>query len=649
MNIIDLKKFPRLPLSGYLDITYRCGNHCKHCWLWTPNTEGTKQNELSFDEIIRIVGEARQMGCQAWNLSGGEPLIRPDFFEIFDFLTRKSVSYAINTNGTLITPKIASLMKRPGRKMVALYGATEQVHDNVTRTPGSFKAMLRGFAYLKEAGAEFIVQIVPMRANYHQYDDMVKLAQSLSSTYRIGAPWLWLSACRSRKRNQEIKQQRLSPQQVITLDSPNPVSYLMLESTFLQDSNCDSSLQNNRVFASCIHTRNEFHIDPYGGMSFCSYIKDPALRFDLRLGSFQKAWDEFIPSLENIQYEGDEFQENCGICDLRNDCRWCAAYSYLEHGRYSAPIDYLCQVAKDNRQIKEEWKMSHTRYYQIADITIKVYTDFPLTNDTFAEKFDNFRTEDVGGDNVTIGLISGVPALSELKLGKEVYRIPPWAVYKQRDSWVYMMISEDPADNEPQAMAIVNHDYSRINVFRSRDNFSWINLHSLTSFISDQIFLAPILAERQACLLHSSGIAINGKGLIFVGHSDAGKSTMLKMLRGYGEILCDDRNIIRRWPEGFRIHGTWSHGELPDVSPASAPLRAILYLEQAKTNELIPIDDKRERLGKFLSHVVKALVTEDWWDKTLDLAGKVSAEVPAYRLKFDKSGAVAETLKQLYE
>ncbi len=173
------------------------------------------------------------------------------------------------------------------------------------------------------------------------------------------------------------------------------------------------------------------------------------------------------------------------------------------------------------------------------------------------------------------------------------------------------------------------------------------NLGSLTTFPSDQILLARILADREGCYLHASGIILDGKGLLFVGHSEAGKSTMLKMLRGHGEILCDDRIIVRRWPEGFRIHGTWSHGELPDVSPSDAPLRAIMFLEKADANELIPIDDTRERLSRLLSCVIKPLATADWWEKTLDLAGKIAAEVPAYRLRFDRSGEVVDLLKQL--
>jgi len=85
-------------------------------------------------------------------------------------------------------------MRRPGSKMVALYGATAEVHDRVTGRPGSFEAAMRGMAYLREAGAGFIVQIVPMRANFHQFDAMVRLAGTLSPYWRVGAAWLYMSA-----------------------------------------------------------------------------------------------------------------------------------------------------------------------------------------------------------------------------------------------------------------------------------------------------------------------------------------------------------------------------------------------------------------------------------------------------------------------
>ena len=134
------------------------------------------------------------MGCRHWNISGGEPLLRPDFAEIFECLTTKTIGYSLNTNGTSITPEIARLLTRKGMKMVALYGATAEVYDRVTRHSGGFDKAMRGFAYLKEAGAGFVVQLVPMQANYHQWDEMVALAKSLSPHWRVGAAWLYLSA-----------------------------------------------------------------------------------------------------------------------------------------------------------------------------------------------------------------------------------------------------------------------------------------------------------------------------------------------------------------------------------------------------------------------------------------------------------------------
>ncbi len=176
-------RLPRIPLEGAIDLTYRCNNICRHCWLWLNPHSGERENELSFDEITRIADQARALGTRGWTISGGEPMLRDDFYEIFDYLTRISAGYSLNTNGTLITPRIARLMKRKGVKMIAVYGATAEVYDRVTRHPGGFEALMRGITYLKEAGAKFVVQLIPMRDNWHQWQEMVSLA--LLAFFRI--------------------------------------------------------------------------------------------------------------------------------------------------------------------------------------------------------------------------------------------------------------------------------------------------------------------------------------------------------------------------------------------------------------------------------------------------------------------------------
>ena len=128
-------------------------------------------------------------------------------------------------------------------------------------------------------------------------------------------------------------------------------------------------------------------------------------------------------------------------------------------------------------------------------------------------------------------------------------------------------------------VAVFNHDHTRGRIYSDKEDVlsSRATCIRLTLFPTDQILLARVLADRQGCFLHSSGVIMEGQGLLFVGHSEAGKSTTVKMLQGKGEILCDDRNIVRRWPEGFRVHGTWSHGEVPaGVRRLGSPARHLL-------------------------------------------------------------------------
>jgi len=383
-------------------------------------------------------------------------------------------------------------------------------------------------------------------------------------------------------------------------------------------------------------------------MTFCGFIKDPAMLYDLRQGSFEECWEDFIPSLVDKVHGGREYLENCGSCEFRKDCRWCPVYGYLEHRRFSAPVEHLCAVAKENRRFKKDWQKKHRRYYKCGGITIQVDSDLPMTDATFHPKFKLFEVAGPGKDTISIQHHFGLPDLNGQNLGKEVYRKPPWAIYKKGDSWIYTGISPTRGDESIHRVAVFNNGHTRVRIYNDQtreDSFIKGDLHSLTLFPTDQILLARVLADREGCYLHSSGVILDGNGLLFVGHSDAGKSTISTMLQGKAEILCDDRMIVRKNENGFRIHGTWSHGDVPDVSPSSAPLKAILFLEQAPKNRIIPVDDRKEIIRKLLACLIKPFETKDWWDKTLRLVEKMSREVPCYVLKFDKSGEVVDLIE----
>jgi hypothetical protein len=295
---------------------------------------------------------------------------------------------------------------------------------------------------------------------------------------------------------------------------------------------------------------------------------------------------------------------------------------------------------------------NNRRYYRIADITIQVDSDLPILDTTFSSAINQFQIDEPGTDIVTIHHHFSLPDLSEVDLGKEVYHNPPWSIYKQTNKWSYLGISPYVDDKSLDLVAYFYRDYTNGIIHNVNDNnYSRGNSNSLTFFPSDQVLISQLLADRNGFFLHSAGAILNGKGFLFVGHSEAGKSTTTQLLmnadqRSYNqsrfevEILCDDRNIVRRLDEGWRVYGSWSHGDIPDVSPSSSPLNAICFIEKSTHNEIVLITDKKEIRHRLISHVIKAFVTTEWWNSTLTMIEMISNEVPCYIMNFDKSGAI---------
>ena len=643
-----LSDVPRIPLEGSIDLTYRCNNNCRHCWLRIPPEAPEIRKETGTDEIKMLVDEARKLGCQRWTISGGEPMLRPDFVEIFDYITSRSVSYSINTNGTMISPEIAELMRRKGKKMVALYGASLEIHDHITRNIGSFQATMRGVQLLREAGAEFIVQLIPLRDNYHQYPEMVKLARSISPHFRVGAAWLYLSANGDPEKNAEIERQRLTPRDVIELDR----SGLLYEESAEADSGHTSyAPRDDRLFASCISKRHEFHIDPYAQMSFCGFVKEPSLRYDLRKGSFQEAWDMFIPSLKDKVMGGNEYHNNCGSCNLRDNCRWCPVYSYLEHRRFSAKVNYLCEVARENHMFKEKWKMNNLRYFKCAGITIRVEADQPITDETFHPTFELFQMEGPEENSISIQLHTELPPLEGQDLGEVVCRKGEWVVRKKRDSWIYLNISRE--NKKIRKIAIFDQEHTSIRLYRNlfaecKGDNNQDHLYKDIIFLT-HIVLAQILSYNRAYLLHSSGVILRGRAVLFLSHTDSGKSTLTEIIlsRVGLEPLYDDLNIVSSWPDGYRVQDTWNNKDPQCFSSASVPLGAIMFVKQSKENRVIPLQDQMEVTKRLLKYVITPMGSSERWDEDLSNIKDMARKVPSFIVSFDLSGKIMSLIEDV--
>ncbi|MBN1998783.1 hypothetical protein JW935_14585 [candidate division KSB1 bacterium] len=289
------------------------------------------------------------------------------------------------------------------------------------------------------------------------------------------------------------------------------------------------------------------------------------------------------------------------------------------------------------------------RYFKIGGITIKVDAEIPLSGATFSPNIAVFETGSPDKEMIHIRHHFGLPNLNDDQLGQKVFERQDLSIYRNVDGWIFSCSILDKNSIPLRQTAFVDPTYSRIDVYNERDdNFKNGDIPLLSFHQTDQLFITRVLAERCGCMFHASGVDLDGAGFLFVGHSEAGKSTMIKMLNGKVKILCDDRIIVRKAQDEFRIYGTWHHGEIPVVSPHSAPLKAILLLEKSSHNRILPFTNTTELIGRLSActiRAIKPLGTSDWWAKTLAVLDDLVSNVPCRILEFDKSGEVVDLLR----
>jgi MoaA/NifB/PqqE/SkfB family radical SAM enzyme len=141
----------RVPLSFDLEITARCNNACRHCYINLPAGDlEARRKELSLAEINDIADQAVGLGALWCLISGGEPLLRDDFADIYISLKQKGLLVSVFTNACLVTEEhVALFTKYPPRDLeVTVYGITPDTYERVTQRPGSYIAFRRGLDLL---------------------------------------------------------------------------------------------------------------------------------------------------------------------------------------------------------------------------------------------------------------------------------------------------------------------------------------------------------------------------------------------------------------------------------------------------------------------------------------------------------------------
>ena len=338
----------RIPFSFELEITARCNNDCRHCYINLPAGDRVaRDKELSFEEIKEIVDEAVSMGALWCLITGGEPLLREDFSSIYLHLKKKGLLISVFTNATLMREEHVRLFQKyqPRELEISVYGVTQETYERVTRITGSYAAFVRGLALLLESGIKVRLKAMTLRSNLHEMPEIARFCREKTTDYFRLDPFLHLRYDGDQKRNEEIRSERLSPEEIAALERSDPERLEALQKSCGRLIASDSSIADCNHLFHCGAGNDNFNLGYDGLLRLCPSLWHPDCVYDLRRGNLKEAWLSFIPQVREMRSKRREFLDKCPGCSIVNLCMWCPAYAHLETGAMDTPVDYFCRVA----------------------------------------------------------------------------------------------------------------------------------------------------------------------------------------------------------------------------------------------------------------------------------------------------------------
>jgi MoaA/NifB/PqqE/SkfB family radical SAM enzyme len=321
-RVIRVASRAHVPLAVLFEVTHRCNLGCEHCYL-TEGPVGRPRpalEELGLDEVRQALDQLAEAGTLFVSFTGGEVFMRRDFLAIVAHARSLGFSVTVFTTGTLLTPETAAALGdlHPLSVEVSVYSARPEVHDRVTKIPGSHERSLRALRLLRERGVVILLKSPVMSLNAGEYRGIVALAEELGAGYGFdpmllprrdgdGAP-LALAPSREQMR-------AFLADPVLARELAQPVKCLPEPGEEL-----------------CGTGRRTCMISPYGDVFACAVHPVPA--GNLRERSFHEIWHG-SPVLRDVRTKT--------VGDLRNGAKTvapgfrCSALALIEDGDFLGP------------------------------------------------------------------------------------------------------------------------------------------------------------------------------------------------------------------------------------------------------------------------------------------------------------------------
>jgi len=316
-----------LPLSVHLDVTYRCNERCVHCYLDHDN-----HGEMSTAEICGVLDQLAEAGVFFLIFSGGEVFMRMDFFRILEYARSLLFCVTVKTNAFMIREREADRLRELGVQMVqvSIYSHRPEVHDAITKLPGSLKRSIAGIRLLRSRGVSVTLANVLMRQNLADHAGVQALARELGAKFTID-PTITPKMDGDRSiiglgiGGDDLKQVFRNPDLVGDVEefcAPPP----RVDDDVLDELPCSAG-----------HTA--CYISPYGDVYPC--VQFPLPSGSVRKQKFLDIW-RHSPELDEVRSIHARDLPVCSSCSHVGTCSRCPGLAYMQ-GNLRGPSSQDCE------------------------------------------------------------------------------------------------------------------------------------------------------------------------------------------------------------------------------------------------------------------------------------------------------------------
>lgn len=342
-DLINQASINKRPFGGGFELTPYCNLSCRMCYVKDLRL-GLKV--LSGAQWLEIGRQAVEAGVFGVVLTGGEPMLHPDFKMIYTGLRNMGLILTINTNGTMIDEAMADFLAEnmPRRVNISLYGADRACYEELCGVPDAFDKTIRAIELLQARNVPVKINITPNTINFKQIPQIFELCRKYG-LYKEMTPYLFEPIRRSET---ERQQYRVSPQQMAMIRALVKREKADRESWFKEKVLCyellahfDENAESDELQPiQCRAGICGFWICWDGAMNLCVVMPKP--KADVLTKGFMAAWEEVKAESDKIRVPA-----RCNTCSLRLFCNPCAAVSLHETGDCGKISPYLCRTAQE--------------------------------------------------------------------------------------------------------------------------------------------------------------------------------------------------------------------------------------------------------------------------------------------------------------